>query len=152
MVPRSGYWYGRRAGIRPSRVLVSSAFVVIFVKLIQNHLGNPGFFRRTDRHATSGQMRTRRVDADSHRGGQFYPICFHPSFPQQFAPGSIRIPQSCLHASTQKAQQELGYKPTKIRQAVKDAYRFHYNHLRVDYQSGCKASHRGGFTLRTIVL
>ncbi|MCY4314186.1 MAG: NAD-dependent epimerase/dehydratase family protein [Gammaproteobacteria bacterium] len=74
---------------------------------------------------------------------------FHPSFPQRFTPGAIRLLQLCRHANTQKAQQELGFKPTTIRQAVKDAYQFHYNHRKAitnpnakpPEQEGCLAEH-----------
>ena len=56
---------------------------------------------------------------------------FHPSFPQRFTPGAIHLLQLCRHASTQKAQQELGYKPSSIRDAVKEAYSFHYHRRQV---------------------
>ncbi|MCY4049942.1 MAG: NAD-dependent epimerase/dehydratase family protein [Gammaproteobacteria bacterium] len=61
----------------------------------------------------------------------FYLSHFHPSFPQRFTPGAIRLLQLCRHANTQKAQDELGFEPSTIRQAVKDAYEFHYNQRKV---------------------
>ena len=56
----------------------------------------------------------------------FYLSRFHPSFPQRFTPGAIRLLQKCRHADTSKAKQELGYQPTSIRAAVHEAYAFHY--------------------------
>ena len=57
----------------------------------------------------------------------FYLSRFHPSFPQRFTPGAIRLLRKHLHADTRKARRELGYKPTSIRAAVRDAYAFHYH-------------------------
>ena len=51
---------------------------------------------------------------------------FHPNFPQRFTPGAIRLLKKCRHADTSKAQRELGYRPTSIRDAVHDAYAFHH--------------------------
>ncbi len=53
---------------------------------------------------------------------------FHPTFPQRFTPGAIRLLRLCRHANTSKARQELGYQPTTIRAAVQEAYSFHYHH------------------------
>ncbi len=51
---------------------------------------------------------------------------FHPGFPQRFTPGAIRLLKKCRHADTGKAKRELGYRPTGIRDAVHEAYAFHY--------------------------
>ncbi|MCY4300230.1 MAG: NAD-dependent epimerase/dehydratase family protein [Aestuariivita sp.] len=51
---------------------------------------------------------------------------FHPDFPQRFTPGAIRLLKKCRHANTEKARTQLGFKPTTIRDAVKEAYAFHY--------------------------
>lgn len=51
---------------------------------------------------------------------------FHPDFPQRFTPGAIRLLKKCLHANTNKAKTELGFKPTTIRDAMNEAYAFHY--------------------------
>lgn len=56
----------------------------------------------------------------------FYLSRFHPSFPQRFTPGAIRLLKKRRHANTEKAQRELGFKPTTIRDAVHEAYAFHY--------------------------
>lgn len=56
----------------------------------------------------------------------FYLSRFHPEVPQRFTPGAIRLLRQCRHADTRKAQRELGFKPTTIRDAVHDAYAFHY--------------------------
>ncbi len=80
---------------------------------------------RPARRVPTGLMRTFAEIAS------FYLSHFHPSFPQRFTPGAIRLLQLCRHANTRKAQQELGYKPTTIRHAVKDAYQFHYSHRKV---------------------
>ena len=57
----------------------------------------------------------------------FYLSRFHPSFPQRFTPGAIRLLQKRRHADIDKARRELGYQPTSIRAAVHDAYAFHYH-------------------------
>ena len=51
---------------------------------------------------------------------------FHPDFPQRFTPGAIRLLKKRRHADTGKAQRELGYRPTSIRDAVHEAYAFHH--------------------------
>ena len=57
----------------------------------------------------------------------FYLSRFHPSFPQRFTPGAIRLLKKRRHADTSKARRELGYRPTSIRAAVREAYAFHYH-------------------------
>ena len=56
----------------------------------------------------------------------FYLSRFHPDFPQRFTPGAIRLLQKRRHADTGKAKRELGYRPTSLRDAVHEAYEFHY--------------------------
>ncbi len=56
----------------------------------------------------------------------FYLSRFHPGFPQRFTPGAIRLLKKCRHANLAKAKTELGYQPTSIRDAVHEAYAFHY--------------------------
>ncbi|MCY4094425.1 MAG: NAD-dependent epimerase/dehydratase family protein [Gammaproteobacteria bacterium] len=56
----------------------------------------------------------------------FYLSRFHPSFPQRFTPGAIRLLKQRRHANIDKAKKELGYRPTTIREAVHEAYSFHY--------------------------
>ncbi len=55
---------------------------------------------------------------------------FHPDFPQRFTPGAIRLLKKCRHANLDKAKRELGYRPTTIRDAVHEAYHFHFHHRR----------------------
>ncbi|MYD31772.1 MAG: NAD-dependent epimerase/dehydratase family protein, partial [Nitrospira sp. SB0661_bin_20] len=57
----------------------------------------------------------------------FYLSRFHPSFPQRFTPGAIRLLRKRLHADVGKAKRDLGYQPTSIRAAVHEAYAFHYH-------------------------
>ena len=57
----------------------------------------------------------------------FYLSRFHPSFPQRFTPGAIRLLRKRRHADTGKARRELGYQPTSISAAVHEAYAFHYH-------------------------
>ena len=57
----------------------------------------------------------------------FYLSRFHPCFPQRFTPGAIRLLQKRRHADTGKARRELGYQPTSILAAVREAYSFHYH-------------------------
>ncbi len=56
----------------------------------------------------------------------FYLSRSHPGFPQRFTPGAIRLLQKRRRADNGKARRELGYKPTSIRAAVREAYAFHY--------------------------
>ena len=56
----------------------------------------------------------------------FYLSRFHPNFPQRFTPGAIRLLKMRRRANIDKARQELGYRPTGIRAAVREAYAFHY--------------------------
>lgn len=56
----------------------------------------------------------------------FYLSRFHPEFPQRFTPGAIRLLKKRRHANLAKAKNELGYRPTSIRDAVQEAYAFHY--------------------------
>lgn len=57
----------------------------------------------------------------------FYLSRFHPDFPQRFTPGAIRLLKKRRHANLAKAKNELGYQPTSIRDAVQEAYAFHYH-------------------------
>ncbi|MCY4155635.1 MAG: NAD-dependent epimerase/dehydratase family protein [Gammaproteobacteria bacterium] len=61
----------------------------------------------------------------------FYLSRAHPNFPQRFTPGAIRLLRKRLHADTSKARQELGFQPTTIRDAIHDAYAFHYHQRKV---------------------
>lgn len=56
----------------------------------------------------------------------YYLSRFHPNFPQRFTPGAIRLLKMRRHANFDKAKTELGYEPTSIREAVHEAYAFHY--------------------------
>ena len=47
---------------------------------------------------------------------------FFPKVPQRLTPGAVRILRQCRRADTTKAQRELGFRPTSIEEAVKDAY------------------------------
>jgi nucleoside-diphosphate-sugar epimerase len=49
---------------------------------------------------------------------------FFPNMPQRLTPGSIRILRMERHADTTKARNELGWQPTGIQDAVRDAYAF----------------------------
>ncbi|MCY4476472.1 MAG: NAD-dependent epimerase/dehydratase family protein [Gammaproteobacteria bacterium] len=57
----------------------------------------------------------------------FYLSRVHPDFPQRFTPGAIRLLKKRRHANLNKAKSELGYRPTSIRDAVHEAYAFHYH-------------------------
>ena len=50
---------------------------------------------------------------------------FFPDVPQRFTPGAVRILGMARRADTIKAQRELGYRPTSIEVALKQAYEFH---------------------------
>lgn len=56
----------------------------------------------------------------------YYLSRFHPNFPQRFTPGAIRLLKMRRHAHIEKAKTELGYEPTSIREAVHEAYAFHF--------------------------
>jgi nucleoside-diphosphate-sugar epimerase len=49
---------------------------------------------------------------------------FFPNVPQRLTPGSIRILQMQRHADTTKARTELGWRPTELGSAVREAYEF----------------------------
>lgn len=49
---------------------------------------------------------------------------FFPNVPQRLTPGSIRILQMQRHADTSKARTELGWRPTDIPSAMREAYEF----------------------------
>jgi nucleoside-diphosphate-sugar epimerase len=49
---------------------------------------------------------------------------FFPDVPQRFTPGAVRILGMGRRADTAKAQSELGYRPTSVEEAVKQAYEF----------------------------
>ncbi len=57
----------------------------------------------------------------------FYLSRYRPDFNQRFTPGAIRLLKLRRHASLEKARRELGYQSTSIREAINDAYAFHYN-------------------------
>jgi 3beta-hydroxysteroid-4beta-carboxylate 3-dehydrogenase (decarboxylating) len=47
-----------------------------------------------------------------------------PSWPQRLTPGAIRILRMERHADTAKARRELGFAPTSLEDAVREAYEF----------------------------
>jgi nucleoside-diphosphate-sugar epimerase len=47
---------------------------------------------------------------------------FFPSVPQRFTPAAVRLLQMRRRADTRRAQSELGYRPTSIEDALRDAY------------------------------
>jgi hypothetical protein len=47
---------------------------------------------------------------------------FFPHVPQRLTPGAVRILRQCRHADTTKARTELGFVPTPIEDAVRDAF------------------------------
>jgi nucleoside-diphosphate-sugar epimerase len=49
--------------------------------------------------------------------------CF-PQVPQRFTPGAVRLLRLQRRADCSKAQHELGYQPTSIVEAVRQAYEF----------------------------
>lgn len=49
---------------------------------------------------------------------------FFPDVPQRFTPGAVRILGMARRADTGKAQRELGYRPTSVEDALKQAYEF----------------------------
>lgn len=47
-----------------------------------------------------------------------------PKLPQRLTPGAIGVLQMRRHADTRRAQDELGFRPTNVRDAVRDAFVF----------------------------
>ncbi|MEM6293378.1 MAG: NAD-dependent epimerase/dehydratase family protein [Myxococcota bacterium] len=47
---------------------------------------------------------------------------FFPKMPQRLTPGAIGVLRMRRHADTSKAQEELGYRPTTVANAVREAY------------------------------
>ena len=45
-----------------------------------------------------------------------------PNVPQRLTPAAVRILRSQRHADTSKARGELGFRPTRIEDAIQDAY------------------------------
>ena len=56
----------------------------------------------------------------------FYLSRLHPQRPQRLTPGAIRLLRKCRHADLTKSRTELGYRPSGIREAVAEAYAFHF--------------------------
>jgi nucleoside-diphosphate-sugar epimerase len=52
----------------------------------------------------------------------FIGTTFFPKSPQRLTPGAIRILRQCRKADITKARTELGFNPTSIEQALRDAY------------------------------
>jgi len=57
---------------------------------------------------------------------------FAPDFPQRFTPGAIRLLKMRRQADITKARTELGYEPTSILDAIREAYAFHYERGAID--------------------
>jgi 3beta-hydroxysteroid-4beta-carboxylate 3-dehydrogenase (decarboxylating) len=55
---------------------------------------------------------------------QFVGSTFFPSRPQRLTPGAVRILRMERHADTSKAKRELGFVPTSIEDAAREAYEF----------------------------
>jgi nucleoside-diphosphate-sugar epimerase len=49
---------------------------------------------------------------------------FFPNMPRRFTPGAVRLLRMCRRVDCTKARQELGYRPTNIADAVREAYDF----------------------------
>jgi hypothetical protein len=47
---------------------------------------------------------------------------FFPRVPQRFTPAAVRLLQMRRHADTSRARRELGYQPTSIEDALREAY------------------------------
>ena len=56
----------------------------------------------------------------------YYLSRFHPTFPQRLTPGAIRLLGMRRRADHNKAVRELGFQPTSMRDAVREAYAFHW--------------------------
>ena len=54
--------------------------------------------------------------------GSFVLGTFFPSVPQRFTPAAVRLLQMRRRADTSRAQGELGYRPTSIEDALREAY------------------------------
>lgn len=55
---------------------------------------------------------------------QFMLSRFAPHRPQRFTPGAVRVLQMYRKANTQKAQTELGYRPTSLEDSIREQYWF----------------------------
>ena len=55
---------------------------------------------------------------------QFLLSTFAPQHPQRFTPGAVRVLQMYRTANTQKAQQELGFRPSSLEEAIREQYWF----------------------------
>ena len=57
---------------------------------------------------------------------------FAPNYPLRFTEGDVRILSLCRKADTSKAQRELGFVPTKIEDAVREAYEWFVRDGQID--------------------
>jgi nucleoside-diphosphate-sugar epimerase len=67
----------------------------------------------------------------------------YPRFPQRLTPGAIRLLRKRRHADLTKARTDLGYQPTSIREAVREAYAFHYARGAITHPAARPPSVRG---------
>jgi nucleoside-diphosphate-sugar epimerase len=76
----------------------------------------------------TGKKRPRRLDprlmAVIAEVTQFVGSTFFPSRPQRLTPGAVRILRMERHADISKARRELGFVPTPLEDAVREAYEF----------------------------
>jgi nucleoside-diphosphate-sugar epimerase len=76
----------------------------------------------------TGRKRPRRLPASVMAAiapvTQLVQSTLFPSRPQRLTPGAIRILRMERKANTEKAQRELGFRPTPIEDAVREAYEF----------------------------
>jgi 3beta-hydroxysteroid-4beta-carboxylate 3-dehydrogenase (decarboxylating) len=56
---------------------------------------------------------------------------FFPQMPRRFTPGAVRLLRMQRRVDCTKARQELGYQPTSIAAAVRDAYEFFVRQARI---------------------
>ncbi|MGH2372027.1 MAG: NAD-dependent epimerase/dehydratase family protein, partial [bacterium] len=73
----------------------------------------------------------------------FFLSRLYPTFPQRLTPGAIRLLRKCRRADLTKARTELGYRPTSIREAVQEAYAFHYARGAITHPAARQPSVRG---------
>ncbi len=81
--------------------------------------GHPG---ARHRDAASGAAPPPAVMAGVAHVSSFVLGTFFPKVPQRFTPAAVRLLQMRRRADTSRAQSELGYRPTSIEDALREAY------------------------------
>jgi len=111
-----GHVLAMRKGRSGQRYIISTKFLTVDELL--------GIFERV-----TGRPRPPRIPpglmAAAAEVSSFVLTHFCPNVPQRFTPGAIRLLRMQRRADCSKARRELGYEPTRIEDAIQEAYDWH---------------------------